>query len=82
MDLTKMQNFSLVVEQERSLIISVGERARLKDAENFEILYLELAFNKYSKRNLLSIGSLYWQANEPIGKYHFQQNFKLSNSNC
>ena len=43
---------------ERFLIISVGERARLKDANKFEILYLALPFHKYSKTNLLDIGSL------------------------
>ena len=54
---------------------------RLKDAHKFEILYLELPFNKYFRRDLLSIGSLYWQANNPIRKYHSQNNFILSNWN-
>ena len=57
------------------------ERARLKDAGKFEILYLTLPFNKYFKRDLLDNGSLYWQANDQIEKYHFQQNFKESKSN-
>ena len=56
-------------------MISFRERVRLKDADKFEILALPI--NKYFKRIVSDIGSLYWQANDPIEKYHFQQNLIL-----